>query len=80
MHRTRELAHASVNQAARAFRFLTRHVPDRREVSLDIPMAKVRRRLPQVLARVEVTRLIDAAPTRRASTLLMTACAGGLGA
>lgn len=76
--RERKLAYASVNQAACAFRFLYRAVLDRREVSLDIPMAKVPKRLPQFLSREDVARLIDAAHTLRARTLLMTTYAAGL--
>jgi len=45
---------------------------------LDIPMAKVPKRLPQILSRAEVARLIDAAATLRARTLLTTTYAAGL--
>lgn len=74
----KKLAYASVNQAACAFRFMFGTVLRWPEVRFDIPMAKVPKRLPQILAREEVTRLIDAAPTLRGRTLLSTTYAAGL--
>jgi integrase/recombinase XerD len=74
----KKLAYASVNQASCAFRFLFGTVLRQPEVHLDIPMAKVPKRLPQILAREEVTRLIDAAATLRGRTLLTTTYAAGL--
>ena len=41
-------AYASVNQAACAFRFIYERVPQRPNARLDIPMAKVPKRLPQI--------------------------------
>jgi len=74
----RKLAYASVNQASCAFRFLFGTVLRQPEVRLDIPMAKVPKRLPQILTRAEVSRLIDAAATLRGRTLLTTTYAAGL--
>ena len=74
----KKLAYASVNQASCAFRFLFGTVLRKPEMRLDIPMAKVPKRLPQILTRVEVSRLIDAAPTMRGRTLLATTYAAGL--
>jgi site-specific recombinase XerD len=74
----RKLAYASVNQASCAFRFLFGTVLRKPEMRLDIPMAKVPKRLPQILTRGEVSRLIDAAPTFRGRTLLATTYAAGL--
>jgi integrase/recombinase XerD len=74
----KKLAYASVNQAACAFRFLFGTVLRQPAARLDIPMAKVPKRLPQILAREEVTRLIDAAATLRGRTLLTTTYAAGL--
>jgi len=76
--RDRKLAYASVNQASCALRFLYRRVLGRAEAGFDIPMAKVPKRLPQILSREEVARLIDAARTLRGRTLLMTTYAAGL--
>lgn len=74
----KKLAYASVNQASCAFRFLFGTVLRQPEVHLDIPMAKVPKRLPQILAREEVARLIEAAATLRAHTLLTATYAAGL--
>lgn len=74
----KKLAYASVNQAACAFRFLFERVLKRANARFDIPMAKVPKRLPQILAREEVARLIGAARTLRGRTLLMTTYAAGL--
>ena len=76
--RDKKLAYASVNQASCAFRFLYRRVLGRPEAGFDIPMAKVPQRLPQILSREEVARLIDSARTLRGRTLLMTTYAAGL--
>ena len=74
----KKLAYASVNQAACAFRFLFGTVLRQPTARLDIPMAKVPKRLPQILSRGDVTRLIEAAATLRARTLLTTTYAAGL--
>jgi hypothetical protein len=74
----KKLAYASVNQAVCAFRFLFGTVLRRPEVRFDIPMAKVPKRLPQILSREEVRRLIDAAATLRGRTLLTATYAAGL--
>lgn len=74
----KKLAYASVNQAACAFRFLFDKVLRQPTVWLDIPMAKVPKRLPQILARAEVIRLFEACTHLRARTVLMTTYAAGL--
>jgi site-specific recombinase XerD len=74
----KKLAYASVNQAACAFRFLFGRVLSRPCARFDIPMAKVPKRLPQVLSREEVARLIGAAGTLRGRTLLTVTYAAGL--
>src|SRR5258706_11720533 len=73
----RKQAYASVNQAC-AFRFIYERVLQRPNARFDIPMAKVPKRLPQVLARAEVARLIGAARSLRGRPLLMTTYAAGL--
>jgi site-specific recombinase XerD len=50
----------------------------REAVALEVPMAKVPKRLPQVLSREEVGRLLAAARDVRARTVLMTTYAAGL--
>jgi site-specific recombinase XerD len=74
----KKLAYPSVNQAACAFRFLFGQVLRRPAMWIEIPMAKVPTRLPQVLTREEVVRLLDAASSVRARTLLTTTYAAGL--
>jgi hypothetical protein len=73
----RKLAYATVNQASCAFRFLFGTVLRKPEMRLDIPMAKVPKRLPQILTRGEVSRLIEAAPTFRGRTAARAHLRGG---
>ncbi len=79
----KKLAYASVNQAASAFRFLFERVLRREHVRLDVPMAKVPRRLPQILSRDAVAHLIRARAARigtrccRRGCLSNCACIGG---
>jgi len=74
----KKLAYVSVNQAACAFGFLFERVLKRANARFDIPMAKVPKRLPQILSRKQGSRLIGAARTLRGRTLLMTTYAAGL--
>jgi integrase/recombinase XerD len=74
----KKLAYASVNQASCAFRFLFGAVLNRPDLRLHIPMAKVPKRLPQILSREQVARLIEAGATLRARTLLSLTYAAGL--
>ena len=74
----RKLAYASVNQAVCAIRFLFAVVLGQREFAFAIPMAKVPKRLPQILTRDEVGRLLAHGRDIRARTLLTTTYAAGL--
>lgn len=74
----KKLAYASVNQAASACRFLFGNVLQQRKIWLDIPMAKVPKRLPVVLSREEIGRLFAACNTLRSRAVLMTTYAAGL--
>ncbi len=74
----KKLAYASVNQAVCAFRFLFDAVLGHKKLALEIPMAKVPKRLPQILSREQVNHLFAAAANLRACTVLMTAYAAGL--
>lgn len=74
----KKLAYASVNQAASAFRFLFERVLRREHARLDVPMAKVPKRLPQILSRDAVARLMGATTSLRGRTLLMTTYGAGL--
>jgi len=74
----RKLAYASVNQAACAIRFLLAVVLEQKNAAFDIPMAKVAKRLPQVLTREEVGRLLAHARNPRDRMVLETIYAAGL--
>lgn len=74
----RKLAYASVNQAVCAIRFLFAVVLGQQEVAFDIPMAKVPKRLPQILTREEIGHLLAHGRDIRARTLLTTTYAAGL--
>jgi len=74
----KKLAYASVNQAACAFRFFFGKVLAQPELTVEIPMAKVPKRLPPILTRDEISRLFAAASNLRARTVLMTTYAAGL--
>jgi site-specific recombinase XerD len=74
----RQLAYASVNQAACACRFLFGTVLRRPQSRFDIPMAKVPKSLPHVLSRDEIRRLFAATANFRARTLLIITYAAGL--
>jgi site-specific recombinase XerD len=74
----KKLAYASVNQAACACRFLFGVVLQQRKIWLDIPMAKVPKRLPVVLPRADINRLFMACGNLRTRTVLMTTYAAGL--
>ena len=74
----KKLAYASVNQAACAIRFLFGDVLRQPAIWLEIPMAKVPKRLPLILSRDEITRLFAHCRTLRDRTLLETVYAAGL--
>ena len=74
----KKLAYSSVNQAACAFRFLFGTVLRQKLVAFDIPMAKVPKRLPQVLTRDEVQRLFAHCGDLCSRAVLMTTYAAGL--
>jgi site-specific recombinase XerD len=74
----KKLAYASVNQAVCAIRFLLAVVLGQRMEAFAIPMAKVPKRLPQVLTREEIGRLIAHARNPRDRMLLATTYAAGL--
>lgn len=74
----KKLAYASVNQAACAIRFFFANVLRKKDIALEIPMAKVPKRLPQILTRDEVARLFAHCRDERSRALLMTKYAAGL--
>jgi site-specific recombinase XerD len=74
----KKLAYSSVNQAVCAMRFFYEQVLGQPVARIDLPMAKTPKRLPQILAREEVARLLACAPSLRARTLLSVTYAAGL--
>jgi site-specific recombinase XerD len=74
----RKLAYASVNQAVCAIRFLFAAVLGQKELALELPMAKTPKRLPQILTRDEVSRLLAHCRDLRSRTVLTTTYAAGL--
>jgi site-specific recombinase XerD len=76
--RERHLAYSTCNQALHALRFFWRDVLKRPDIVVQLPNPHVPQRLPEILSREEVARLIDAAANLRDRTALMTAYAAGL--
>lgn len=74
----KKLAYSSVNQAVCAMRFFYEQVLGQSVARIDLPMAKTPKRLPQILSREEVARLLECAPSLRARTLLSVTYAAGL--
>jgi len=74
----RKLARGTVVIHISALRFLYVRVLKRREMKEDLPYPKKRKRLPVVLSREEVGRLIDGAKNLFHRTMLMTLYATGL--
>jgi site-specific recombinase XerD len=74
----RKLAYASVNQAVCALRFLFAVVLGQREFAFAIPMAKAPKRLPQILTRDEVGRLLAHGRDIRARSAAGIETGGGI--
>ena len=78
LERERHLAWSSLNVAASGLRFLYFDTLKWEPVKLEIPPRTTPRRLPEVLSREEVDRLISSIPNLKHRTLLMTIYAAGL--
>jgi integrase/recombinase XerD len=74
----RKLAASSCNVAASAFQFFYRVTLKRSAAEFALPRPKQPQRLPQILSREEVTRLIEAAANPKHRVLLMSAYGAGL--
>lgn len=72
----RHVAFSTCNQKMCGILFLYRHVLGQADFALRVP-AKRSGKLPEPLARSEVTRLFEAATNRKQRTVLMTAYGGG---
>jgi len=78
LERERHLSWSSLNTAVSGLRFFYFDTLKWQPVKLDIPPRTTPRRLPEVLSREEVDRLISKVPNLKHRTLLMTIYAAGL--
>ena len=76
--RDRHLARSSLNQYGCAFRFLYGKVLGRDGAAFQIPLAPAPQKLPEILSRQEVARILAAAPSDKARVFLSLAYATGL--
>ena len=74
----RKLAHSSCNIVCSALEFFYRVTLKRRETEFCLPRPKVPAKLPQILSREEVARLIEQTSNLKHRTILMTTYAAGL--
>jgi site-specific recombinase XerD len=74
----RKLAHSSCNIVASALEFFYRVTLKRRETEFCLPRPKVPAKLPQILSREEVARLIEKTANLKHRVFLMTTYGGGL--
>ena len=74
----RKLAHSSCNIVCSALEFFYRTTLKRRETEFCLPRPKVPAKLPQILSREDVARLIEQTTNLKHRTILMTAYAAGL--
>ena len=74
----RKLAWSTCNIAANGFRFLYHVTLGRERTAFCIPAAKQSHRLPEILSRPEVQRLLDVPGNRKHHALLVTTYAAGL--
>ncbi len=75
---TRRLSRSTVNQAGCAFRFFYGTVLGHDGAAFQIPLARAPQKLPEILSREEIARLLACAPHFKARTLLSCAYALGL--
>ena len=75
---TRHVSWSTCNVYAQAFRFLYHVTLGRDEIQFEVPLAKVEQRLPEILSREEVARLIDAPKNPKHRLLLATVYSAGL--
>lgn len=74
----RHLSASTINVAVNAFRFLFHVVLRREPTCFDLPRSRRPRRLPQVLSREEVQRLLSVPQNRKHRVMLLTAYATGV--
>ena len=74
----RKLSWSTRNIAANAFRFLYHVTLGREAVEFEVPVVKQSQRLPEILSRDEVSRLLESPPNPKHRLLLATIYSGGL--
>jgi site-specific recombinase XerD len=74
----RRLSASTCNQIRCGLRFFYGVTLQRTAVALTVPLARATQRLPEILSRAEVARVLAAAATLREELLLMTTYGGGL--
>jgi integrase/recombinase XerD len=74
----RKLAWSSCNIAVSGLRFLYRTTLKQREAQFDIPRARAPQKLPQILSREEIARLIELTLNPKHRAILMSAYGAGL--
>jgi integrase len=74
----RKLAWSSCNIAVSGLRFLYHTTLKRREAQFDIPRARAPQKLPQILSREEIARLIELTANPKHRAILMSAYGAGL--
>jgi integrase/recombinase XerD len=74
----RKLAWSSCNVAVSGLRFLYHTTLKRREAQFDIPRARAPQKLPQILSREEIARLIELTLNPKHRAILMSAYGAGL--
>lgn len=74
----RKLSWSTCNIAANAFRFLYHVTLGRDTIEFELPVVKQSQRLPEILSREEVSRLIESPPNPKHRLLLATIYAAGL--
>ncbi|MGM0369348.1 MAG: site-specific tyrosine recombinase/integron integrase [Bacillota bacterium] len=73
-----ELSHSFVNQAISAIKFLAREILDSREIAINITRPKKEKKLPQVLSKQEVAKILDSLDNPKHKTILYIVYSAGL--
>lgn len=78
LHRDRQLSPSTCNVVVSGLRFFYHTTLKRERTAFDIPLSRQRGKLPMLLSREEVERVIAHAPNPKYRTMLLTAYAAGL--
>jgi integrase len=74
----KEKSHAFVNQVVSAIRFYTTSVLQKRDLIIDLPRPKKQYKLPEILSRYEVSRILNSLQNPKHRSLLMLVYSAGL--